>query len=133
MDPMTPTSTPDFSRPCPVRDLLDRMGERWSMPVVLTLGRVGPLRFTALKSQIPDVSHRMLTQTLRQLERSELVSRTVHAGSQLRVDYALTTLGRSFHVLLMDLVDLAERHHAPAIEARAEARPQEEPEEANPG
>jgi len=132
MDPTSPKAS-DFSRPCPVRDLLDRMGERWSMPVVLTLGRLGALRFTGLKSQIPEVSHRMLTQTLRQLERSGLVSRTVHAGSRLRVDYALTTLGRSFHELLMRLVDLAERHHAPTVEARAADMPQDEREEANPG
>lgn len=121
MDSMTTTNAPDFTRPCPVRDLLDRMGERWSMPVVLTLGRVGALRFTALKSQIPDVSHRMLTQTLRQLERSELVSRTVYAGTELRVDYALTTLGRSVHAVLMDLVEVAKRHHAPATQTSAEA------------
>lgn len=121
MDPMI-TNVPRTSASCPLRDILDLMGERWSMLVVLTLGRSGPLRFTALKAQIPDVSHRLLTQSLRQLERSGLVSRTVHATAQLRVDYALTTLGRSFLGPLMGLVEWAAHHHGGVLEARAAYR-----------
>lgn len=117
MIPM-PASAPRAIDACPVRALLDRMGERWSMLVVLTLGDGGVLGFTALKAKIPDVSHRMLTQSLRQLERNGLVSRTVRVASPLRVDYALTPLGRSFLGPLMGLVEWAERHHAQVLGAQ---------------
>jgi DNA-binding HxlR family transcriptional regulator len=105
---------------CPVRALLDRMGDRWSMLVLLTLREAGTLRFSALKAQMLDVSQRMLARTLRLLERDGLVSRTVHAGvAPPRVDYALTTLGISFLVPFMGLVEWSVRHQDDLRVARA--------------
>ena len=77
-----------------IRDVLDRIGDKWSLLVIGTL-QDGRLRFTALQRHIPGISQRMLTLTLRQLERDGLVVRTVHAEVPPRVEYALTEKGRA--------------------------------------
>ena len=79
---------------CPVRHVLDGIGDKWTILVVTGL-KSHDLRFSELKRQIPDISQRMLTQTLRNLERDGLVSRRVTPSIPPRVDYALTDLGRS--------------------------------------
>src|SRR3954447_2514383 len=79
---------------CPVRHVLDRLGDAWSFLVVLHLG-TGPYRFNALKRRIDGISQRMLTLTLRKLERDGLVSREVRPTTPPQVEYALTALGRS--------------------------------------
>src|SRR5204863_2262197 len=81
---------------CPVRGVLDRLGDRWTILVLLTLDDYGTMRFTALKAKIPDVSQRMLAQTLRRLEQYGLVSRTVYPSIPPKVEYKLTPLGGSF-------------------------------------
>jgi len=87
-----------------ISTLLSRIGDKWTVLVVTTLGE-GPQRFNELRREIPSVSQRMLTLTLRNLERDGLVSRTVTPSIPPRVDYALTELGRS---LLKPLNALAE-------------------------
>ena len=77
-----------------ISSLLQRIGDKWSVLVVSTLG-AGPRRFNELRREIPSVSQRMLTLTLRNLERDGLVSRTVTPSIPPRVDYELTPLGRS--------------------------------------
>ena len=77
-----------------ISTLLSRIGDKWTVLVVSTLGE-GPKRFNELRREIPSVSQRMLTLTLRNLERDGLVSRTVTPTIPPRVDYALTQLGRS--------------------------------------
>ena len=77
-----------------ISSLLQRIGDKWSVLVVSTLG-TGPRRFNELRREIPSVSQRMLTLTLRNLERDGLVSRTVTPSIPPRVDYELTPLGRS--------------------------------------
>src|SRR5581483_9542091 len=77
-----------------VREILDRVGDKWSVLVIGLLGEQG-LRFGELRRSIEGISQRMLTLTLRQLERDGIVSRTVHATVPPRVDYALTPLGES--------------------------------------
>jgi DNA-binding HxlR family transcriptional regulator len=77
-----------------ISDLLSRIGDKWSVLVVSTLGD-GSKRFNELRREIPSVSQRMLTLTLRNLERDGLVSRAVTPTIPPRVDYALTDLGRS--------------------------------------
>lgn len=83
-----------------VREVLDRIGDKWSLLVVVTL-RDATLRFTELQHHIPGISQRMLTLTLRHLERDGLVSRTVHAEVPPRVEYELTSAGRT----LIDAAD----------------------------
>ncbi len=79
---------------CPIRHVIDGIGDKWTILVVTGL-KASDLRFSELKRQIPDISQRMLTQTLRNLERDGLVLRTVTPTIPPRVDYALTDLGRS--------------------------------------
>ena len=75
-----------------VRDMFERIGDKWTLLVVGMLDS-GPLRFTALRDAVPGISHRMLTLTLRQLERDGLIVRTVHPEVPPRVEYELTSLG----------------------------------------
>lgn len=77
-----------------IRDILDRIGDKWTLLVIVTL-QGGRLRFTELQRHIPGISQRMLTLTLRQLERDGLVVRTVHAEVPPRVEYELTETGRT--------------------------------------
>ncbi|HET7817547.1 MAG TPA: helix-turn-helix domain-containing protein [Sphingomicrobium sp.] len=77
-----------------ISSLLQRIGDKWTVLVVQTLGE-GPRRFNQLRREIPSVSQRMLTLTLRNLERDGLVSRTVTPSIPPRVDYELTELGQS--------------------------------------
>jgi DNA-binding HxlR family transcriptional regulator len=98
--------------------ILDRIGDKWTVMVVGTLSK-GPMRFNAIKRHIEAVSHRMLTLTLRGLERDGLVRRTAYPTIPPKVEYELTDLGRSLIELLGNLGDWAFQNR-PAIEqARA--------------
>lgn len=85
--------TPDPKIEALVNDLIGRVADKWTMIVIEMLNEHGELRFTQLARHIPSISQKMLTQTLRQMERDGLVSRTVHAVVPPRVDYQLTELG----------------------------------------
>lgn len=87
----------DDSGSCPMRDVLDRVGDTWSLLVIINL-QERPVRFNALRRSIEGISQRMLTVTLRSLERDGLVRRTVHPTIPPQVDYALTDLGQSIAV-----------------------------------
>lgn len=78
-----------------VTDLIGRVADKWTMLLLEALHEYGEQRFTQLSRLIPDISQKMLTQTLRQMERDGLVVRTVHAVVPPRVDYRLTDLGAS--------------------------------------
>ena len=78
-----------------VYDLIGAVADKWSMIVLETLDEQGELRFTELSKAIPGISQKMLTQTLRRMERDGFVTRTVHAVVPPRVDYRLTPLGES--------------------------------------
>jgi len=103
---------------CPIRDVLDRVGDRWSMLVLYTLAENGTLRFSALKVRIEDISQRMLAQTLRRLEQDGLLSRTVYPTNPPRVDYALTPLGKSLLEPMRELVKWAKQNHRRVPDAR---------------
>ncbi|MEZ3159351.1 helix-turn-helix domain-containing protein [Microbacterium sp. BWT-B31] len=98
-----------------IRDVLDRVGDKWSLLVIVTL-RDGILRFTELQRHIPGISQRMLTLTLRQLERDGLITRTVHAEVPPRVEYALTELGATLIGIAASLGEWAIANQ-PRIEA----------------
>ena len=107
-----------YAKDCPSRQLLDRIGDTWSVLIVVLLAG-GPHRYTELAKQIHGVSPKMLTQTLRGLERDGLITRTVHAVVPPRVDYALTELGKSLHGLVEGLEKWAEANIVEVQEARA--------------
>ncbi|MGW5838313.1 winged helix-turn-helix transcriptional regulator [Methylorubrum extorquens] len=102
---------------CPVRDVLDRVGDKWSMLILIALA-AGPGRFSAVARMIPDISKRMLTQTFRDLERDGLIARTVFPTKPPSVEYRLTPLGSALLDPLAHLVGWAEQNHAAIQEAR---------------
>ncbi|GAA1386245.1 helix-turn-helix domain-containing protein [Kitasatospora putterlickiae] len=108
----------DTREDCEVRQILDRIADKWSLLVIALLDR-GSLRFTELRREIDGVSQRMLTVTLRQLERDGLVERTVHPVVPPRVDYALTPLGHTLHETVRSLVAWTETHQREIAAARA--------------
>jgi DNA-binding HxlR family transcriptional regulator len=99
------------------REILDRVGDKWSVLVIALLGERGH-RFSELRRAIEGISQRMLTLTLRQLERDGLVLRTVHPTVPPRVDYALTPLGESVLEPLTALMCWAQQHGTDVAEAR---------------
>ena len=102
---------------CPIRNVLDQIGDKWSSLILLSLAD-GPMRFGALRREIVDISQRMLTQTLRDLTRDGLVARQVYPTVPPAVDYRLTPLGQSLIPLLTPLVHWAETHHSTIRSAR---------------
>lgn len=105
---------------CPARQLLDRIADKWTALVIGLLGRAEkPLRFSELRRQIGGITQKMLTQTLRDLERDGLVVREAYAVIPPRVEYSLTELGRTLQEPLEALSAWTERHMAQVETARA--------------
>lgn len=102
---------------CPVRGVLDRIGDKWSCLLIVALTS-GPRRFNALKKAVPDISKRMLTQTLRTLERDGLVERRVFPTKPPSVEYQLSHLGKSLLEPLGALISWADTNHAKIRTAR---------------
>jgi DNA-binding HxlR family transcriptional regulator len=99
-------------------DVLNRIGDKWSVMVVGMLGRNGTLRFNELKRMINGVSQRMLTLTLRNLERDGLVTRTIYPEVPPRVEYSLTELGKTLQRPIQGLWDWSAENHTAIVEAR---------------
>lgn len=99
------------------RSLLTRMGDKWTLLVIGVLGDERR-RFTELSEVIPGISRRMLTVTLRALERDGLVSRTVYAQVPPRVEYELTDLGRSLQYVALALADWVREHQHTIVDNR---------------
>jgi DNA-binding HxlR family transcriptional regulator len=105
---------PDLAN-CPVRNVLDQISGKWRTLLIVALTD-GPLRFGALKRALPDISQRMLTQSLRELQRDGLIARRVYPTVPPSVDYRLTDIGRSLLEPLAGLIGWAEER-AEAIAA----------------
>jgi DNA-binding HxlR family transcriptional regulator len=103
---------------CEIRDLLDRLADKWSLLVIELLG-TGSRRFAELHRDIGQISQRMLTLTLRHLERDGLLTRTVHPVVPPRVDYELTELGQSLLVTIEGLVSWTRAHRDEVASARS--------------
>jgi DNA-binding HxlR family transcriptional regulator len=104
---------------CLAGEVLNRIGDKWSVYAIASLGS-GTLRFSELRRQIDGISQRMLTVTLRALERDGLVTRTVYPEIPPRVEYALTPLGKSLLDVVGELVAWSETHTADIDRARAD-------------
>jgi DNA-binding HxlR family transcriptional regulator len=102
---------------CQLRDVLDRVGDKWSVLVMALLGD-GSRRYSELHRAIDGISQRMLTLTLRSLERDGLVARTVTPTSPPRVDYALTEVGKTLSVEVRTLIRWAEKHRGYVAKSR---------------
>ncbi|MFE9624007.1 winged helix-turn-helix transcriptional regulator [Streptomyces sp. NPDC006527] len=103
---------------CPVTEVLDRVAGKWSIGILIAAAH-GPVRFTELERAVNGISRRMLTLTLRRLERDGLLIRTVYPTVPPKVDYRLTPMARELCTTLTGLVDWAERHRSAVTEARA--------------
>jgi DNA-binding HxlR family transcriptional regulator len=98
-----------FNPDCATRLVLDRIGDKWTVLVVLLLSD-GPMRFSELRAQLGAVAPKVLTQTLRRIERDGLVTREIFAEVPPRVEYTLTELGRSLTEPIAVIGDWAETH-----------------------
>jgi DNA-binding HxlR family transcriptional regulator len=110
-----------FEQPCPIRDVLDRIGDQWSL-LVLDALEGGTKRFNELMRELGDISKQMLSLTLKRLEEDGFVRRTVYPEVPPRVEYDLTPLGHSFLVPMRGLVAWADTHHRLVCEARSQYR-----------
>lgn len=109
-----------FEHPCPIRGVLDRLGDQWSLLVILALGQ-GTLRFNELGREVSDISKQMLSRTLKRLEQDGFVRRTLYPEVPPRVEYCLTDLGRSFLEPMNSLINWANEHRVEIDQARREA------------
>ncbi|MFD8221751.1 winged helix-turn-helix transcriptional regulator [Streptomyces sp. NPDC059697] len=124
-DPVDPDADASVPHPCETwpdngrgfRDTLDRIGDKWSVLVIGILSQ-GPLRFGTLHHRVPGVSQRMLTLTLRHLERDGIVTRTAYAEVPPRVEYELTALGESLRGVVHALAQWVTDHHGEIETAR---------------
>ena len=116
--PDLPPGVPDDPALCPIRDVLDRVGQKWTLLILIAL-EPGPLRFSALHRAVEDISKRMLTQTLRDLERDGLIARRVFPTKPPSVEYALTALGVSSLAPIAALARWADDNHDRIRAARA--------------
>lgn len=106
---------------CPVRRVLDRFGDKWSLLVLLILGKKETLRFNELNKEIgPDISQKMLTVTLRTLEADGFLKRTIYPEIPPRVEYTITNLGKSLVPLIDNLEQWANQNMAEIEQSRLE-------------
>jgi DNA-binding HxlR family transcriptional regulator len=103
---------------CQLREVLDRVGDKWSVLIMAILGN-GPQRYSDLRRAIDGISQRMLTLTLRSLERDGLVTRTVTPTTPPRVDYGLTPVGQTLSKEVGSLINWSEQHREYISVARA--------------
>jgi len=104
---------------CRAREMLVRVADKWSMYVIYVLADSGPLRFSELRRRVDGVSQRMLTVTLRGLERDGLVKRTMYPEVPPRVEYALTPLGATLRTIVRELIEWSGAHLSEVDRARA--------------
>jgi DNA-binding HxlR family transcriptional regulator len=116
---MALTDTSQASNCAAMSDVLNRIGDKWSVMVVGMLGRNGTLRFNELKRMINGISQRMLTLTLRNLERDGLVTRTIYPEVPPRVEYSLTRMGETLREPIAGLWDWSAEHYQSIRDARA--------------
>lgn len=116
--PSPPKLRDEFGH-CPIRNVLDRIGDKWSLLIVHTLAEA-PYRFGELRRAVPDISQRMLTQTLRDLQRDGLIERRVFPTVPPSVEYRLSTMGKSLLKPMQELVDWADKFQDRIASARGQ-------------
>lgn len=105
---------------CPIRNVVSRFGDKWSLLVLLVIDRGGVIRFNELGRMIPDISTRVLSTTLKTLEADGLIDRKVYALVPPKVEYSLTETGKSLIPLLMQLTEWAQTNMKKVMEHRSE-------------
>ncbi len=102
LDPLYPT--------CPIRNIINRMSDKWSLLILGTLNRNGIMRYKELNAAIPDISQKMLSSTLKRLEEDKLINRKMYAEIPPRVEYSLTKTGKEFMPAVDMMVNWALEH-----------------------
>lgn len=95
---------------CPIRNILSRMSDKWSLLILRNLEKSGTLRYKDLMSNIPDISHKMLSGTLKRLEEDHLISRKMYPEIPPRVEYTLTPTAKELMPVLQKMIDWAQNH-----------------------
>ena len=103
---------------CPIRDILCRLGDKWSLLILTSLSSNGTMRFSEIQKTLGDISQRMLSVTLRSLEENGLISRKIYPEVPPKVEYSLTNSGEELMPYLKSLVDWALEHSQDIIKAR---------------
>lgn len=103
---------------CPVRNVIARFGNKWGLLVILVINENEPVRYNDLRRQIPDISSRVLSSTLRILEADGLVVRTYYQEVPPRVEYSLSDTGKSLVPIIMQLTEWAQKNMKTIIEQR---------------
>lgn len=111
----------EFAHPCPIRDVLDRIGDQWSLLILTTLAP-DTLRFNELHREIGDISRQMLSRTLKRLEQDGFIERKLYAEVPPKVEYTLSPLGHSFLVPMQALIAWADSNHAQICQSRRQHR-----------
>ena len=106
---------------CPVRNVVARFGNKWALLVILVLSENEPIRYNELGRKIPDISSRVLSNTLRILEADGLVDRRMYQEVPPRVEYSLTDTGRSLVPIIIKLTEWAQNNMKTIIEHRSES------------
>lgn len=105
---------------CPVRNVIARFGNKWALLVILVLSENGPIRYNQLGRKIPDISSRVLSNTLRSLEADGLVVRTYYQEVPPRVEYSLSDTGRSLVPIILTLTEWAQKNMQSIIRHRSQ-------------
>jgi len=108
----------EYEADCPVRNILDRIGDKWSILVITILGEQGTLRFNEINTVIGTISQKMLTVTLKSLEADGLIARKMYPVVPPRVEYSLTERGNSLLPAMTVLIDWALIHMPDILESR---------------
>ena len=116
---------------CPVRNVVARFGNKWALLVILVLSENEPIRYNELGRKIPDISSRVLSNTLRTLEADGLVTRKFYQEVPLRVEYSLTDTGRSLVPIILKLTEWAQKNMNTIIEHRNKSERSREKEDTN--
>ena len=112
---------------CPIKDVLDRVADKWSIYAITKLGCNGTMRFNELKKEIDGISQRMLTVTLRHLEEDGLISRKIYPEIPPRVEYTLTPMGRGLLEQLVSLSQWATENMGEILHSRESHLPKNNP------
>lgn len=107
---------------CPIRNILARFCDKWSLLILYTLDRCGVLRFNSLRREIPDISQKMLTSSLRTLEEDGLVKRTIYAEVPPRVEYQITERAKTLLPHFYALLDWAQTNMEDILKDRKAAK-----------
>lgn|SRR5512133_2790335 len=95
---------------CPIRNVLGRFADKWSLLILCNLQAHGTMRYTEIRNAIPDISQKMLTCTLKQLDKDHLLKRKAYAEIPPRVEYSLTDLGASLMPIIGQMIEWGQEH-----------------------